>query len=110
MGPNVVVPTFSYRDKASHFPFMKLPAGKSISPYATSIDAELILHATLTEIRVEIYRYLLIAIASWPKDVKLEKNISRGVVLLIMSIEREDGKIEVKCKRNISAISCCPGI
>ena len=109
MEANIEVPSLSDRDKANHFPFMKLPVGKATVAYAASINSELTLNVALTEIRLEIYLYLLIAVPSWPKDVELEENTSRGVVLAINSIGR-GYKSEVECGRIGCAFIQSPGV
>ena len=108
MEPNMEVPNFSDGNKGSHFPFMKLPVGKSTVADTVSEEPELTFIFTPTEIRLEIYPYLLIAVASWPKDVELEKSTSRGVVLAIHRIAGGDGESEIKCERTGGGFSSCP--
>ena len=42
METNIEVPSLSDDNKGSHFPFMRLPVGKSTVTYAASITSELI--------------------------------------------------------------------
>ena len=110
MEPNIEVPSLSDRNKASHFPFMKLPVGMSTFTNNVSEERELTFIFTSTEIRLEVYSHLLIAVASWPKDVKLEKTISRGVMLAIESIRGECFESGIRCDRTSYALLNYPSI
>ena len=105
MEANIEVLSLSDRDKGSHFPFMKLPVGMSTVAYAMSINSELILNATLTEIRLEIYVYLLIAAPPQPK--KRKRKSPNGVVLSIRSTGRRYPIRNIECKRAVSSDRLC---
>ena len=81
MEPKVELPSLSDGNKCRHFPFMKLPVGKSTVTCTVSQVRELTFIFTSTEIRLEVYAYLLIATPFHKGLAELDTPTSKGIAL-----------------------------
>ena len=92
--PNIRILSLSDGNNDGHFPFMKLPVGMSTVAYTVSVDQELTLSFTPSEIRLKVYSYLLVATSFDTGWAELDGPASKAIGLKIYTTYPQ-----MNCKR-----------